>query len=265
MTNPVNSAFTVTVAIQGTYYDVEITPQWDGKPRSWSQEHIDQWKRAEKLFSKKIVEMTEWTDPEYSLATHGLITGASEAGFSVLNSPDLIQHKTNDVWEQFIECLRDPVTQSQIAGLDPVDEDDEVVGTKLGARVKHTPNDYLNLGAEEQSEVRLSLFRKKCYEHFARANDVPIPVKVRAYKPSEEACLAYHLYRNPSSREEHASGKEANLIWQMQSKEEQRLMAPHVKRIREEMEQVALERQRAAEADSDVELSPLLLSDADEV
>jgi hypothetical protein len=264
MTNPVNSAFTVEVNFKGTFYDVEITPQWDGKPRSWTQGHIDQWKKAEKLFSQKIVEMTEWTDPEYSLATHGLITGASEAGFSVLNSPDLIRHKTNDVWEQFIECLRDPVTQSQIAGLDPVDEDDEVAGTELGARVKYTPNDYRNLGADEQRQVRLSLFQRKCYEHFAPVNGIEIPAEVGEYEPSEKACLACLLYRNPSRRRL-APGKEAKLIWLMQSKEERIVMAPHVKRIREEMEQIALERRHEAEADSDNEATTPVLSDTDEI
>src|SRR2546430_243798 len=106
MTNPTHSVFTVTVDFKGTFYDVEIKPTWNNKPIEWLQDRVDQWKKAEtthQLFSKKIVEMLNCTDiPADYLATHGVITAGSVEGFTFDKGLE-IQHKTQDVWNEFIE------------------------------------------------------------------------------------------------------------------------------------------------------------------
>ncbi len=252
MTNPIHSVFTVTVDFKGTFYDVEITPTLNDRPIAWLQDRVDQWTSAEtthQLFSQKIVEMLNHKDilADYSLDTHGLITAGSAEGFTF--DKDLeIEHKTQEVWEEFIDCLQDPV--SPTAGRDSIDEDDEVAGT--GARMKFTPNVYLNLSPDDQKAARLSLFQKKCYEQFAGANKVDISNRMDKYTPSEKACLAHLSYRNPLLRKQ-TPGREALLIWQMQSEEEKKQMSPHVKRIRKEMGQEALGRQQAALVESDDE------------
>ncbi len=244
MTNPTHSVFTVIVEFKGTFYDAEITPTWNGKPIEWLPDRVGQWTSAEtthKLFSRKIVEMLNHTNipADYSLAMHGVIATGSAQGFTFDKGLE-VTHTTQEIWEEFIDCLQDP--DSYTTGRSPVDE--EVVGTGLGTGVALTPNGYLNLSAESQKAVRLSLFMKKCYEHFASVNGVRLADEISEYVPSEKECLTYLLYRN-SSLQRLTPGKEAKLIWLMQSEEEKKVMASHVKIIREQME--------AAQLNSDVD------------
>lgn len=278
MTNPTYSVFTVTVDFRGTFYDVEITPTLNDKPIEWLQDRVDQWVAAEtthKLFSQKIVEMLNHTNlPEdYSLAKHGVITTGSVEGFTFDKGLE-ITHTTREVWEEFIDCLQDPA--SQIAGLDPVDEDDEVIGTELGARIKSTPNDYLNLGKEAKKAVRLSLFEKRSCELF----DLPFV----AYKPEELFCFA-HLFqlgevRLPTKDKEQISRElmawffHKHLLLAREDKDLSERELLQIEEERREMSRVfkeqVLKSQQAAEAlqvenDSDSESTTLYLSESEEL
>jgi hypothetical protein len=245
-TNPAHSAFTVAIDFKGTFYDVEITPTLNGQPIEWIQDRVDQWTSAERtnqLFSRKIVEMLNHTNmpADYSLATHGVITAGSVQGFTFDKGLE-ITHTTQDVWEEFIDCLRDPV--SQTAGLAPVNED--VAETGLAANFKLTTNVYSNLRAEDQKDVRLSLFQKKCYNYYGTKHGVELPHEISEYTAPEKACLEHLLYRNPL-KEKLRPAREAVAIMVLQSEEERREMASEVKRIRAGMENAALKPRNSAE------------------
>jgi hypothetical protein len=233
MENPIHSVFTVKVEFKGKFYDAEIKPTLNGDPIIWMQDRVNVWESAERtdrLFSQKIVQMLNNTNisEEHSLEGLGVITSVENFSFEA----DESKAATQIVWDEFIDCLQH--TAAYTTRLDPVDENTQILGTR-GVGITLTSDAYLNLGAADQKAVRLSLFLKKCYEHFASVNGVVLLPEISEYLPSEEACLTDLLYPNASQRR-HASGKEAKLIWQMQSEQEKKVMASHVKNIRVEME-----------------------------
>jgi hypothetical protein len=245
-TNPAHSVFTVTVNFKGTSYDVEIKPTLNGQPIEWIGDRVDQWNSAEKthkIFSQTIVQMLDKTNVAAdSLETLGVVTSVDGFSFDAQESKEA----TQEIWEEFIGYLQDPV--SATAGRDPVAE--EVLRTGPGVEIKSTRNVYLNLGPEEQKVVRLHLFQKKCYEHFASEKGVRLPDYIREYTSAEKACLAHLLYPLPLSQRL-APGKEASQIWLMQSEVERNEMASRVKGIREAIKQAA---RQPIEDESDFEL-----------
>ncbi len=224
-TNPAYLVFTVPVEFNGTKYDVEIRPTYDGQPIEWIDGHVDQWnevERTRKVFSKTIVQMLEKTNVAAdSLESLGKVTSVDQFTFGAPES----KAATQEVWEEFIQYLRYP--ESLTAGRDPVAE--EVLSTGPGVEINFTLNAYLNLTQEEkaclkltpeeqkdlgpeeqkaalvkkqeaallnkQKETRLSLFIKKCYENFALADGFRLG-RIGKYTPAEEACLVHLLYPN---------------------------------------------------------------------
>lgn len=256
MTNPAHSVFTVTVKFKDIFYDVEIKPTLNGQPIEWIQDRVDQWNSAEsthKLFSQTIVKMLDKTNVSAdSLETLGVVTCVDGFSFDALES----QEATQVVWEEFISYLQDPV--SAIAGRDPVAE--EVLSSGPGAGITLTNNVYLNLGPDEQKAVRLSLFQKKCYQHFALAKRVRLG-RIAESTPEEKACLNHLVYSNPFGPKL-TPGAEISRIffWEKRSKnektgthivetlseKERKAMASSYTRIKEEIKQAA--RQPIAEA-----------------
>jgi hypothetical protein len=187
--NPVNCVFTVTVEFKSSVYDVEITPTINGVAMPWKQASVDAWKLAEStnhIFSRKIKEMLDSGIPDYSLATHGVITEGSVKGFT-LESGEVIHHTTQEIWRDFIACLQTPASFSCAAARDPV-----AAETGIGARTTYTRNEYLSLdkGAPRR-DIRLSLYKKRSCESKGMPFD--------PYTPAEIACYA-HLFPHKKTR-----------------------------------------------------------------
>ncbi len=252
MTTPTHSAFTVTVPFQGIVYDVEITPILNDEPLPWIGDRVAQWESAEtthRLFSQKIVEMLNNSEfpADYSLATHGLITTGSEDGFTFEKGLG-IEHKTQKVWDEFIDCLQDPV--SRTAGVDPVEpEEVELPAMGLGTRMRFIREDYLSLDAGGQKVVRLRLFEKLCFEFYAQESKLVLPADFK-YTKAEKACLSHHLYRNPA-QEKMSCATEAKKLWTMQKAEEQREMDTACLEIKALIARQAKAAAEAAVSDSD--------------
>lgn len=189
MTNPINSAFTVKVDFNGTFYDVKIQPTLDGRPLEWMPDRVNQWVEAEnthKVFSQKIREMLEKANipAERSLETLGVINSVD--GFRVPETKDA----TQIVWNEFIDRLKH--TNAYTAGRDPVGRDEGVLGTGEGFGITFTRDVYLNLEKGSRTRaVRLSLFEKKTWELFG------LPFK--PYTPEEESCFE-HLFQHRKTR-----------------------------------------------------------------
>lgn len=217
------STFTVTVPFKGVVYDVEITPTLNGKPLEYLQDRIDRWNEAEKagkIFSRKIAEMLQETvesDPP------GQLTMGSEKGFTFEDATQA-QYKTDKLWKEFIDCLHNPAPyiaslperMPAIGGQALTREDKALEASPAravgrGADLRFAQNPYLNLSEDEKREVRERLYVKKCREHLNPEAKLDYD-ETEEDKEAEEACLAYHVYKD-HRKSKMSPIREALILW----------------------------------------------------
>ena len=248
MTNPVSS-FTVRVDFRNVTYDVEITPLMHGKPFvSLNPERIQQWNEAEKtagLFSKKIKEMLD--KAEIPIDFTSTLTAGSKDGFT-FGDTTTTGHKTLDIWNEFIDCLEDPASNTEID-----DEEDSVEKTGLGARLGFSPNVYLSSSPMEQQKVQFDVFKKKCREHFCQVHNIRPSIAI-TYDEFEKACLDELLYCDPSQDKMDVEN-EARKLWNMQNREEKKVWNKEFLRIEREIAGAAAHLEATAIAADDSDLS----------
>lgn len=185
------TSFTVTVDHNGHSYDVEVTPTFNGAQIEGIGDRLNQWNEAERthrVFSRTLRNILTQSNVPDDQLTAGILTIGQGRGITLPNTTELNDDVTKRVCDAFINYLQDPNTG--IAELGALDDDASTNG--LGVTLRITPNAYLGLGADEQKQTRLSLFKKKCQEYYGA--DI-------TYTDLELSCRTYLLkQRGRSSR-----------------------------------------------------------------
>ena len=250
MTKPISS-FTVQVTFNRVVYDVEITPLSDGKPLLHDQPpklvqaRIEQWNLAERthqLFSTQISRMLK----EDGVPAERTITLGSSEGFTT--EEGLVRHKTAELWDEFIQSLRDPasrmaslrMSEREMSGEEHVTDrrrsvrrlsqssaslieessqgaqeessEDPIIGAEgPGAMLSFTRNSDLSLG--DRKQVKFSVFRKKCQEFYCAQRKISQEHPM-SYDEAEEACLKEVRRLLPSDSDSANPAAEARILWQ---------------------------------------------------
>lgn len=199
MASTTPATFTVTVKHKEVFYDVEVTPLFNGAPIQRIGDRLTQWTEAEKthkVFSRTIQDILVKSKIPDDHLTKGLLTVGRGRGISLEDRTQVNDDETKKVCDTFIRYLDDPDAGKD--ALPALDDADSIDGP--GFTMKIAANVYLQAAPEIQKAARLGLFKKKCQEYYGLPH--------APYIPLEASCQAFLSKQRERSSRAHPSETE---------------------------------------------------------